>query len=174
MKDNGYVTHRKKEEEGLKSISFLGYLSSIKFSFYGFFFSKLTSFLSINFFYFNVLILIVCFCQWFTDMENNDGHYYMKKINSIMKTIGFVTFICTRFDRRNGFHPDFVNEHIHDSSRMKLDVQNLYHFHQREFERKNIRDRIKRVNYHDHNPVDLNWCYFFHHYVCVLEEVAIK
>lgn len=61
-------------------------------------------------------------------MENIDGNYYIRPINSITKTISFVTFIHARFDIRHGFHLNFVNEHICVLSVMKSNVQTVYHF----------------------------------------------
>lgn len=76
-------------------------------------------------------------------MENNNGNYYIREINSIAKNISFVTFIHARFDRRHGFHLDFVNEHLCVLSGMKSNVQTLYHLHQRESGRKTRRDCLK-------------------------------
>lgn len=89
-------------------------------------------------------------------MENNDGLYYIKAIKSIAETISFVTFICERFDRRHGIHPDFVDEHIRVLNGMKSDVETLYHLLQRELGRKTRRIWLESVKYRDHYPIDLN------------------
>ena len=89
-------------------------------------------------------------------MDNHDGIYYIKMTKSIVATISFASYICKRLNKKHGFHPCFIDEHICVSDVMKSYVEILYHLHQREVGRKTRRDWLESVKYREHYLIHLN------------------
>ena len=103
-------------------------------------------------------------------MDNNDGIYYNQAVANISRLISLVSYIRNNLDRKHGFHPTFIDEHLRVLDEMKMNVKYLLHVHMREAGRKKRRDWLESVKYRDHYPVDLNWCSFCGRSGCVLEE----
>lgn len=105
------------------------------------------------------------------DMYNNDVIYYSRTVHNIAGVISFLSYLWKNFDRKHGFHPSFIDEHLRVLDEMKTHVKYLLHVHQRESGRRTIKNWLESIKYHQHYPIDLNWCCFFHQFGFVLEEV---
>ena len=103
-------------------------------------------------------------------MNNNDGIYYKQAVANISRLINFISYLWNKLNRKHGFHPTFIDEHLRVLDEMKMNVKYLLHVHMREAGRKTRRDWLESVKYRDHYPVDLNWCSFCGRSRCVLEE----
>ena len=112
------------------------------------------------------------FCLSNADMDNNDVICYLRTLRNIVGAISFLSYFRNKFDRKHGFHPAFVDDHIRELDQTNIHVKYLLHVHQRESGRRTRRDWLESIKYCDHYLVDLNSCYFFHQSGCVLEDAT--
>lgn len=105
------------------------------------------------------------------DMDNNDVIYYAKVMCNIVGAISFLSYLQNKFDRKHGIHPAFIDENLRVLDETEMNVKYLLHVHQRESQRKTMRDWLESVKYLDHYPIDLNQCFFGHNSCCALEKV---
>ena len=62
-------------------------------------------------------------------MENNDVIYYGRTMRNIAGMIIFISYLRNTFDRKHGFHPTFIDDHICELDQMKTHVKYLLHVH---------------------------------------------
>ena len=118
----------------------------------------------------SLLIFLLLFCLSNEDMDNNDVIDYSKTVHNIDGAISFLSYLRNKFDRKHGFHPTFIDEHLHVLDETKTHVKYLLDVHQRGSGRRTRRNWLESVKYCDHYPRDLNWCCFCHRSGYVLEE----
>ena len=83
-----------------------------------------------------VLILILSFFLSNADMDSNDGIYYNQVVENISREISSLSHLWNKFDRKHGFHPAFIDEHLCVLDEMKMNVKYLLHVQMREARRK--------------------------------------